>query len=203
MRTLGAAICMVAAAGAFVLPGGMRMSAQPRKAAVTRRDALLAGGLAIAGAVSTAAAPAHAASTIPGGDRLLNGYKQLTYLLDNWDKETTSCDANGKCDRKPDNVRRYLGLRSTTDPLFQIERVLDKAQAYIDDPDDSDKYIEAAETFQSTQSMANSMAFTSSFGEYNPGGGKDQVDKYLEESRKQVVLCQQALGDIVQILKLQ
>eukprot|EP00611_Tribonema_gayanum_P013729 TRINITY_DN2486_c0_g1_i2.p3 TRINITY_DN2486_c0_g1~~TRINITY_DN2486_c0_g1_i2.p3 ORF type:complete len:128 (+),score=28.01 TRINITY_DN2486_c0_g1_i2:48-431(+) len=95
MRTLGAAICMVAAAGAFVLPGGMRMSAQPRKAAVTRRDALLAGGLAIAGAVSTAAAPAHAASTIPGGDRLLNGYKQLTYLLDNWDKETTSCDANG------------------------------------------------------------------------------------------------------------
>ena len=33
--------------------------------------------------------------------------------------------------------------------------------------------------------------------------GKDQVDKYLEESRKQVVLCKNALGDIVKILKLQ
>jgi hypothetical protein len=151
------------------------MSAQqPDGEAQNRRNILVT---AATSAVATAAmlfVPVQAAqaapSTVPGAERLVTGYKQLTYLLDNWEKETTACDANGKCDRKPDNVRRYLGLRSTKDPLFQIERVLDKAQAYIDDPDDSDAYIEAAETFQSTQSMANSMAFTSSFGEYNPGG---------------------------------
>ena len=33
--------------------------------------------------------------------------------------------------------------------------------------------------------MSNSMAFISQFGEYNPGGGKDEVLKYLEESKKQ------------------
>jgi hypothetical protein len=143
---------------------------QPDGEAQNRRNVLVT---AATSAVATAAllfvpvqAAQAAASTVPGADRLVTGYKQLTFLLDNWEKETTRCDANGKCDRNPDNVRRYLGLRSTTDPLFQIERILDKAQAYIDDPDDSDAYIEAAETFQSTQSMANSMAFTSSFGEY-------------------------------------
>lgn len=171
--------------------------------ALPRRQALqktLIGGLGILGLIP--AKVLAAADAVPGGDRILKGYTQLTYLLNNWEKETTSCDAAKNCEKKPDNVRRYLGLRSTKDPLFQIERVLEKAQAYIDDVDLADKYIEASETFQSTQSMANSMAFTSSFGEYNPGGGKDQVDKYLEESRKQVVLCQKALGEIVDILQL-
>lgn len=37
--------------------------------------------------------------------------------------------------------------------------------------------------------------------EYNPGGGKDEVLKYLEESRKQVVLAKQALGTILSCLE--
>lgn len=112
------------------------------------------------------------------------------------------CNAAKECERRPDNVRRYLGLRSTTDPLFNIERVLDKAQAYIDDPDDLETFVDASELFQSTKSMANSMAYTSSFGEYNPGGGKDQVEKYLEESRKQVIVAKDSLSKIADILKL-
>ncbi|CAM9290944.1 unnamed protein product, partial [Phaeothamnion confervicola] len=135
-------------------------------------------------------------------DKLVQGYNDLTYLVSNWDAVTEKCDANGVCDKNPDIVRKYLGLRSTTDPLFQVEKVLQKAQNYIDDPDVLEEYVDAADDFQSTQAMANSMAFTSSFGEFNPGGGKDQVAKYLEQSRLQVVACQKALGTIVKLLDL-
>lgn len=49
----------------------------------------------------------------------------------------------------------------------------------------------------STMSMSNSMAFISQFGEYNPGGGKDEVLKYLNESKKQVILAEKALKTIL------
>ena len=45
--------------------------------------------------------------------------------------------------------------------------------------------------------MSNSMAFISQFGEYNPGGGKDEVLKYLNESQKQVILAEKALKTIL------
>ncbi|CAM9370087.1 unnamed protein product [Chrysoparadoxa australica] len=160
---------------------------------------------AAASAVVLPAAAAYAAAAgPPGADRLVRGKKSLDYLLNNWDKETTECkQADGGCARNPDAVRRYLGLRSTSDDLFQIEKVITKGQTYIEDPDDVDAYIEAAEAWESTKSLANSMAYTSSFGEYNPGGGKDQVEKYLEESKKQVIACREALNTIVTILKLE
>jgi hypothetical protein len=41
------------------------------------------------------------------------------------------------------------------------------------------------------------MAFISQFGEYNPGGGKDEVLKYLNESQKQVILAEKALKTIL------
>ena len=45
--------------------------------------------------------------------------------------------------------------------------------------------------------MTNSMAFISQFGEYNPGGGKDEVLKYLNEAQKQVILAEKALKAIL------
>lgn len=45
--------------------------------------------------------------------------------------------------------------------------------------------------------MSNSMAFISQFGEYNPGGGKDEVLKYLNESEKQVILAEKNLKIIL------
>ena len=45
--------------------------------------------------------------------------------------------------------------------------------------------------------MSNSMAFISQFGEYNPGGGKDEVLKYLNEAQKQVILAEKALAVIL------
>lgn len=48
--------------------------------------------------------------------------------------------------------------------------------------------------------MSNSMAFISQFGEYNPGGGQDNVLKYLNESKKQVILAQKSLKTIMDCL---
>ena len=45
--------------------------------------------------------------------------------------------------------------------------------------------------------MSNSMAFISQFGEYNPGGGKDEVLKYLNEAEIQVKLAEKALKTIL------
>ena len=78
-----------------------------------------------------------------------------------------------------------MGLRSTTDPLFQIEKVFDKIKYMDIDPDNLEGIFEASEEWNTAVNMSNSMAFISQFGEYNPGGGKDEVLKYLEESKKQ------------------
>jgi hypothetical protein len=45
------------------------------------------------------------------------------------------------------------------------------------------------------------MAFISQFGEYNPGGGKDQVLKYLNESETQVKLAKKSLKTIIEALE--
>lgn len=100
--------------------------------------------------VATAANPAYAANAPPTPeelDRIKVGYENIKYLLANWEKETTVCRENGgECKRDADPVRRYMGLRSTTDPLFQIEKVFNKVK-YMDDidPDKLDSFFEATE----------------------------------------------------------
>ena len=130
-------------------------------------------------------------------------YEGIVYLLKNFEQETTVCRENGgECKRDADAVRKYLGLRSTTDPLFQIEKVFAKVK-YMDslDPDNLDAFFEATEDYNTAMNMSNSMAFISQFGEYNPGGGKDEVLKYLNEAEKQVVLAEKALRTIINCLE--
>jgi len=162
---------------------------------------------AFVGAASSLVVPsvAFAAGTAPPTkeelDRIKVGYEQIRYLLDNFDKETTICREGGgkECKRDAEPVRRYLGLRSTTDPLFQIEKVFDKVK-YMDQDIDLESFFEATEKWNTAQNMSNSMAFISQFGEYNPGGGKDEVLKYLNESKKQVILAEEALKTIIECL---
>ena len=91
-----------------------------------------------------------------------------------------------------------MGLRSTTDPLFQIEKVFAKVRFMPDiDPDKLDAFFEATEDWNSAMAMSNSMAFISQFGEYNPGGGKDEVLKYLNEAEIQVKLAEKALAKVL------
>lgn len=133
--------------------------------------------------------------------RIQKGYAQINYLLDNFDQETTVCRENGgECKRNADAVRRALGLRTTTDPLFQIDKVFGKVKNMDLDPDKMEAFFDATEEWNSALNMSNSMAFISQFGEYNPGGGQDEVLKYLNESKKQVILAQKALKTIMESL---
>lgn len=139
--------------------------------------------------------------------RIQIGYEQINYLLDHFEEETTVCRENGgECKRDANAIRKVLGLRSTTDPLFQIEKVFAKFKNLNLDDGDPDVDIEAlydaAEDWNSSISMSNSMAFISQFGEYNPGGGKDEVLKYLLESKKQVLFAKDALQTIMINLKI-
>ncbi len=65
------------------------------------------------------------------------------------------CRENGgECKRDAEPVRRYLGLRSTTDPLFQIEKVFDKAKNMDIDPDKLDAFFEATEDYNSAMTLS-------------------------------------------------
>jgi hypothetical protein len=157
-------------------------------------------------ATTTAPTQVYAATGGPTPEeleRIKLGYTQINYLIDNWDEATTVCrEQGGECKRDPEAVRKYMGLRSTTDPLFQIEKVFNKVKNMDLDPDKLDAFFEASEDWNSAASMSNSMAFISQFGEYNPGGGKDQVLKYLNESKIQVLRAQTALKTITESLDL-
>jgi hypothetical protein len=67
---------------------------------------------------------------------------------------------------------------------------------------DLEAFFEAAEDWNSAMALSNSMAFISQFGEYNPGGGKDSVLKYLNESKKAVIQAQGSLKRIMVALDL-
>jgi hypothetical protein len=144
-----------------------------RHALATTGAFFAANALGVFGFPNVASARLKGPASAEELDRLVVGYKGLVYLLDNFDQETTKCTP--ECNRNPDAVRSYLGLRSMTHPLYQIEKVLEKAQDNLEDVDALGDFIDAVESYSSCISESNAMAYTSSFGEYNPGGGKDQV----------------------------
>lgn len=162
-----AVLCLVAvgSCNAFTLPSApIRNIAL--QAELSRRDAV-AFGLASAG-LATNSPLAFAAGAPPTKDelnRIKVGYEGLVYLLENFDQETTVCRENGgECKRDAEPVRKYMGLRSTTDPLFQIEKVFNKVKNMDLDPDKLEPFFEATEDWNSAMNMSNSMAFISQFG---------------------------------------
>ena len=128
--------------------------------------------------------------------RMPTGLNDVQYLLDHWDAETINPTSGAQ---DPDRVRLWLGLRTTTSPLFQIDRLLTTAQNDVD-PDRFDEWIEASEGWNSHVNKVNELAYTSSFGEYNPGGGKEQVAKYLDLARAEVVLCRDSLKTMISLI---
>ena len=128
----------------------------------------------------------------------------VNFLLNNWEKETQECttSGNGICVDSPDKVRYYFGLRTTDHPLFQLDKLYAKAQGNLPDDVDFEAWIEATEGLASQIAKINELAYTSSFGEYNPGGGKEQVRKYLLLCKEQVEGSKTSLETIVKLLKL-
>jgi len=159
-----------------VAPAMQKQSASksPMRHVASRRQSL---GLGASLLVAATTAPRAAYAVDPNDlTRFRTGLDGVNYLLDNWDKETI--DPNTGND-SPDKVRVYLGLRTTDHPLFQIDKLLAGAQKKLPDDVDIEEWIETVEGLQKHIAEVNDLAYTSSFGEYNPGGGKDQVRKYL------------------------
>eukprot|EP00307_Rebecca_sp_RCC1486_P010250 CAMPEP_0119411428 /NCGR_PEP_ID=MMETSP1335-20130426/4178_1 /TAXON_ID=259385 /ORGANISM="Chrysoculter rhomboideus, Strain RCC1486" /LENGTH=200 /DNA_ID=CAMNT_0007436065 /DNA_START=1 /DNA_END=603 /DNA_ORIENTATION=- len=163
--------------------------------ALSRRSAMFAGAALSVGA---ALQPAFAAGQDPTDlTRLVKGYKNVKFLLDNWERETTTSQG----EKDADAVRKALGLRSTEDPLFQMDKLLSNA-VKKSDPDRLEEWIDAADDLNTHINNANEFAYTSAFGEYNPGGGKDQILKYLELSRVELVGVEKDLKKILELLSL-
>ena len=95
----------------------------------------------------------------------------------------------------------YLGYKATSDPLFKADKAMLRLYALVSKEDSSD-YIEAVERYTENADEASGMAFISSWGESNPGGGKDRVDLFIERARKNVVTAQESLGVVVKVLDL-
>ena len=88
------------------------------------------------------------------------------------------------------------------DPLFRADKTMFRLRSMVP-ADEEDNYIEAMELFSEMAEAASNTAFISSWGESNPGGGKDRVDMFIERSRKQVEVAKDSLGSAIKILGIQ
>ena len=78
--------------------------------------------------------------------------------------------------------------------LRKVEKLF---KAAITPDVDIDAWNLATEQFVQHSTSAQEYAYTASFGEYNPSGGKDQVAKYMDLSRDELVLARDALRDVL------
>jgi len=165
-------------------------------------------GVSTTGAILSFSSPAFADSKQEETDKVnvVKGYKRLQYLLDNWEKETTVCGMGGdklerSCDRTPMKVMEYMGYKSTTDPLYKADKTLRRLYENAPAKRDSE-FVEAVEVFAENADEASGMAFISSWGESNPGGGKDRVELFIERAKKNVEASRNSLKIIIDILEL-
>lgn len=154
--------------------------------------------------------PANAAPPLTDEEKIIRGYNRLQYLLDNWEDETTICKTGqettfgDKCERNPTKVMEYLGFKSTSDPLFKAESTLRRLVLTKNIPNyqRENEFHDAIDVYSQNADEANSMAFVSSWGEANPGGGKDRVRQFIERSRNNVVASRDSLKTVLDILDL-
>lgn len=95
----------------------------------------------------------------------------------------------------------YLGYKATSDPLFKADKAMLRLYTLVSN-EDSGEYIEAVERYTENADEASGMAFISSWGESNPGGGKDRVELFIERARKNVVTAHESLQVVVKVLDL-
>ena len=117
----------------------LRLAPLTATAGLHRRQALAVGA---ASGLALLPCGAHAAQDPEDLQRLRKGLESVQYLLDNWEKETVDPITG---DDSPDRVRFYLGLRTTDHPLFQVDKLLTKAQKKLSDDVDIEEWIDAVE----------------------------------------------------------
>lgn len=202
LAVISAALAVGYSPSAVLPTRGLVCTRSTAPVAIARREAI---GAAAALGLGFVASPRAAYASLDPNDmsRFTKALEGVNFLLDNWDKETQDCTSgNGVCVDSPDKVRYYFGLRTTDHPLFQLDKLFNKAQGKLPDDVDFEAWIEATEGLASQIAKINELAYTSSFGEYNPGGGKEQVRKYLLLCKEQVEASKGSLETIVKLLKL-
>lgn len=180
---------------------------------LTRRTALLA-FLWFQGKTTAQAATMSVSSDVSlskqqqeDKSKLYQGLVRLNYLLDHWEEETTICGRSGDnpyiskngCERTPMKVMDYLGYKDIQHPLFRAENTMRRLAPLV--PTDRDaEYYDAMETWMMAAEAGNGLAYISSWGEANPGGGKDRVQLFLERARNSVLQARDNLSIIVNLL---
>jgi len=105
------------------------------------------------------------------------------------------------CERTPLKVMEYMGYRSTTDPLFKVDKTLRRLESLVP-ADRTVDYLDAVEKLAEAADEASGMAYVSSWGEANPGGGKDRVEYFIERAKKNVMDARESLGTVIDILQI-
>lgn len=167
----------------------------------------LVGGIASLTLLPDASSAAAVSQEQKDKENIVKGYKRLQYLLDNWEKETTVCKIGqettfgDKCERTPLKVMDYMGFKNINDPLFKADTAMMRLKGLV--PEDKEvQFYEAVEKFAENAEEASSMAFISSWGEANPGGGKDRIILFIERSKKNVIVSRDSLKTVIDILNL-
>ena len=96
------------------------------------------------------------------------------------------------------NRRKKLSAAQMEHPLCRVDKTLIRMQRLTDDPD----FLDVLDKFVEKADEVNVMAFVSSWGEANPGGGKDRVEYFIERSKNNVKESRDELAKAVKILDL-
>jgi hypothetical protein len=144
---------------------------------------------------------------------------RVQYLLQNWDLLTSVCgkgvmsDAErrqvvrteggggGFCEKTPLVVQEYMGYKSTEDPLYRADKLMVRAAPLVDNAVLED-YLDVVERYREKADNVAMMAYTSSWGEANPNGGKEIVDDYLEKTKMDVQESEKLLKAVLDFLNL-
>lgn len=181
-----------------------------------RHVGLLAGGLILG--TSQDAKAAQAQVTEADKQRLTRGYKELVYMMKNFNTVTRKCEKNQEniqralqsgqaspdgCIANPLVVRKYLGQTSIKADLFNTKDLLVNMELAGMVPSKSeDEYGDLVEDFEAFKRQADEWAYSSSWAEANPGGGRDRTEDYLLRSKSLADKATKTLGRIVEILGL-
>ena len=185
-----------------------------------RRECFGGIGAAAAAFAFGRAAPAYAES-VPTEEelmRLTRGYERLQLLLKDYykitagkcagavtakeGKQVAATNGGALCDKNPLAIQDYIGYKSMNDPLFKAEKLMLRASPLVKDSNRLDEYLEAVNSWGEKAQMSSLMAYTSSWGEANPNGGKGVVDAYLEDAKYDLEESADLLKRILQMLDL-
>ena len=200
-------LCAAVAAGCcapgFTTPGLSR-----------RNVGLIASGLILGTSESAKAAAVSQADK----DRLARGYKDLVYMMKNFNTVTRKCEKNQEniqralqsgqaspdgCIANPLMVRKYLGQTSIKADLFNTKDLLVNMElAGMVPSKNEDEYGDLVEDFETYKRQSDEWAYSSSWAEANPGGGRDRTEDYLLRSKSLADKATKTLGRIVEILGL-